>query len=323
MDITPKQFNALLVEFRKIREHLEALRNDINQGYTAIYAACERHGQERHELPVPFEIKLEKDQEGKRDTESKKQYKLQNSIRKATWLTFLATTGAFIAAAYYAHYARLTFNEIKAQTPSVVKAGNAAKSSADTARDTLINSQKTFEIDERPYLVVDSHNPTFALFGLVANQKLSVNVNFKNIGKGPAIRKITEMNLVNYQAPPGKHSPKGYRSRLRGFSDNWFAKMRRLAEKATTEMVEYPSGHGEDIAPGDTWFASTHDDFVLSSKELSNITNERDTEGMLLLFIVIAYQDRFGNTYETDGCQMYFGSHTEVWHKCPVYNLIK
>ena len=146
-----------------------------------------------------------------------------------------------------------------------------ANRNAKTSEKTLTNSQKTFEMDERPYLVMDSRNPIFALNGFVPNQKLSVNVNFKNIGKEPAIRQIMEMNLVNYQGPDAKLTPTQYRDRIRSFTDNWFDKMRRKAKKGSDEMVEYVSGHGEDVAPGDSWFASTNDD-SLSPAGVGSVT---------------------------------------------------
>jgi hypothetical protein len=323
MDITPHQLNALLREFKKIREHLEELHNDLNEQVTAIRSGQERDEQQRNQLPIPFEIKLEKDQERKREAEGERQHATQRSVRRATWATFVATLLAFGAAAVYAYYAHQTLVEIQKQTPQVEKSAIAAKKAADTAHDTLINSQKAFEMDERPYLVVDSHRPIFALNGFVANQKLSVNVDFKNIGKEPAIRQITAMHLVNYQGPEKKLTQAGYQERLRSFTDNWFDKMRREAKKGSTEIGEYIKGHGEDIAPSDSWFASTNDNYVLSPTEYASIANNTDPEGLLLLFVVVTYSDGFGNSYETDVCQMFWGTHPEIWHRCPAYNTIR
>src|SRR5207244_12947901 len=42
-----------------------------------------------------------------------------------TWLTFVATTAAFAAAAYYAHIARKTFDQIKIQTQAIAGVDHA------------------------------------------------------------------------------------------------------------------------------------------------------------------------------------------------------
>jgi len=324
MDTTPKEFKPFLIELQKIREHLEQLIAKLNQQITAVNAAEERREQKRNAQPPWLDPILTKykQPETERKAEADRQSGIQNSARWAAWFTFGATLLAFIAAAVYAHYAHQTLIEIEKQTPEIRKSADAAKSAADTAHATLVNSQKSFEIDERPYLVVESRHPEFAWYGLVANQKLSANVWFKNIGKGPAIQKITAMHLLNYQVPAGHLSQQDYMNRLRAFTDKWFVQMRRDTTKSAAEIAEYKNGHGEDIAPGDESFASTHDDFVLSPLDLARISNDSNPQGMLLLFIVVSYRDSFGNAYETDACQMYFGSHQEIWHHCPAYNII-
>jgi len=325
MEITPKQFSGLLVELKKIREHLEQLREDRSQQITSINAAEQRREHNRNIQPVWLDPILSKykQPESERKAEGSKQYSVQNSVRWATWFTFAATLGAFVAAAVYAHYAHQTLLEIQKQTPQIEKSADSAINAANTARETLANSQKAFEMDERPYLVMESRTPVFALKGFVPNEKLSVNVNFKNIGKQPAIRMMLEIHLLNYQAPDKQLTDKELQVRLRNFTDSWFEKMRRNARTDTNTIGEYVKGHGEDVAPGDSWFASTNDSYVISPSEYANIANDTDAKGLLLLFIVITYQDGFGTSYETDSCRMFWGTHSEIWHRCPAYNIIR
>jgi hypothetical protein len=56
-------------------------------------------------------------------------------------LLFLATAGAFWAAAHYAHIASLTLDQIKSQTTSIKTGADAAKTSADAARDAVKEAQ--------------------------------------------------------------------------------------------------------------------------------------------------------------------------------------
>lgn len=322
MDITPKQFNVLLAELKKIREHLD---QKWHEQIAAINSAEESREKNRHVKPFWVDQILAeyKQPEANRKAETQEQTRIQKSLKRAAWCTFFATAAAFGAAAYYAHYARLTFKEIQRQTPEIQKSANAAKGAADTANNTLINSQKTFELDQRPYMIADTEHPVFAMHGLVANKPLTVNVNFKNIGKEPAIQQVAEMHLLLYESDLTLKTAEANRLRLRAFTDKWFEKMRGDANKATKEAVDYANGHGQDVAPGETYFASTHDSYTLSPTQLAAVMKDTDPDSVLLLFIVITYTDRFNNRYETDSCRMYFGSHTELWHRCQVYNIIR
>lgn len=218
--------------------------------------------------------------------------------------------------------AKDTLTEIQRGATDTHTLAEATKSTAETAHNTLINSQKTFEIDERPYLVPENNHPVFALHGLVPNEKLSVNVDFKNIGKTPALEEITDMHLVLYTDPVHDTNEKRM-IRFRAFHDKWFAKIRANVETAFKEHSEYPNGHGEDIAPGETFWASTNDSDLLSPDQVAQVKKDDEPGSLLLLFIVATYSDRFHNRYETDSCHLFWGTHPELWHKCQVYNIIR
>jgi hypothetical protein len=83
---------------KKIREligiprQLTDIRQSIDQQTEAIRTTDKRNEQQQNQLPVAVKVELEKDQEGKREAEADRQYRVQNSIRKATWLAFAAAT---------------------------------------------------------------------------------------------------------------------------------------------------------------------------------------------------------------------------------------
>src|SRR5262249_16556395 len=128
MDITPKQFNALLIELKKIREHLEQLRQEWRDQIAATRSGQESREKGREVKPVWVDAILTEYQEplADRKKEADRQYRAQNSLRLAAWCTFVATFLAFGAAAYYAHWAKLTYFEIGRQTPKVIEAADAS-----------------------------------------------------------------------------------------------------------------------------------------------------------------------------------------------------
>src|SRR5579864_5363634 len=116
----------------------------------------------------------------------------------SNWNKLLVLLTAVIAGSNscYIHYARKQFEAMSSQLSEIHQSGVdthnlavAATTQAETAKSALENAQQSFEIDERPYLVFAANeHPVFALHGLVANEKLSINENFRNIGRTPAIQ---------------------------------------------------------------------------------------------------------------------------------------
>src|SRR5438309_7345487 len=97
MDITPKQFNALVGELRKIREHLEQLRQKGHEQIAAENAAQKRQEDQRDIQPIWLDPILAKYKQSETDrkAEAKKQSSIQNSTRWAAWFTVGATLLAF------------------------------------------------------------------------------------------------------------------------------------------------------------------------------------------------------------------------------------
>lgn len=204
MDITPKQFNAVTSELRKIREHLDTLRNDFNQRCEAVYAAYERHEQKRHQLPAPFEIKLEENQEGKREAESRHQQGIQNSIRKATWFTFVATTLAFCAAAIYAYVAHQQLGEMALAREQAERVVILNTGQLTVANRTSLIAQKSIYLEERAWLSAhgaSTYNPPNNQ--IEVGKPFFVRVGFQNTGKSPAIN-IVAVQLMTIVRTDGK-----------------------------------------------------------------------------------------------------------------------
>jgi hypothetical protein len=99
--------------------------------------------------------------------------------------------------------------------------------------------------------------------------------------------------------------------------------MRKDCAKDRAVLAAYPKVHGEDVAPGESFFSSTEDPVILNQEDFKQVTDDSDPKMSLLLFIVITYKDTFGNSYETDSCRFYNGSHPVLWHHCGFHEAIK
>ena len=268
MDITPKQFNALLAELKKIREHLETLRDDFNQRCEAIYAVCERQEQRHHELPLPLEIKLEKDQEGKRTAESSGQYKVQNSIRKAAWFTFGATFLAFVAAAIYAYIAAGQLHQMRT----------------------------AFKVGEKAYIVVtdirwrvdrtDEKHPT-RLPGICdggdGGQHICFEIDFDNGARTPA----SETRILAQVLP---------RSAIPHARDQ--------VDRFTFARLDKPSGFTPASPGPHEWNAFSAEEVCDSSACIPTDDAEAMVDGKAPLYIygVIQYRDIFGDEHASRFC---------------------
>jgi hypothetical protein len=238
------------------------------------------------------------------------------------WQATIASRSAR-AAQSAAHTAKDTLGEIQRSESDTHTLAQATKSAADTARDTLVNSQHAFEMDERPYIVQEPGHPEFALHGFVPNQRLSINVKFKNVGKLPAIRVINSVHFVQRIHPSGKPFSKEVVTSNREFTEKWFAQLRADSAKSRREIMLYSKGHGQDVAPGDGGFFSPNDNVVLSDTEYRRVADDSAPSESLFLFWVSTYTDTFGTLYETDTCWFYNGPRPEIWHRCDAFNEIR
>ena len=192
------------------------------------------------------------------------------------------------------------------------KAADAAKRAADIADATLKASQRSFEMDERPYLVMFG-TPEFQRPPAADGKTIRVNITFKNIGKTPAVRSSTLIHLIRFF--PGKQDPAGF-DKLFNFLEAAFADLRREA----SVPQRYASASRQDLAPNATFFSSVENTTAFSAKELAELTT-----GDMALYCIArtVYADAFKNDYETEACNIYWGTDYRIWHICDSHNIIK
>ncbi|HEX3740411.1 MAG TPA: hypothetical protein VHV29_11965 [Terriglobales bacterium] len=174
----------LLDELKKIRKHLEKLHTGLNDQVSAINSAEESREKNRDIKPFWIDQILSEYQEPVSDKkkESERTYRVQKSLKRATWL-------AFFAAAIYAAIAAWQLSQTK-------EAVHQATRGAKAAEQANIDAGTRFVIDERPYMWVT--DPT-GVIGKDTDGFLSWNVYYKNFGKSPAIHVRVRMFLATGQ----------------------------------------------------------------------------------------------------------------------------
>jgi hypothetical protein len=184
MDITPKQFSSFLVELKKLNGHLAKL---CQKQVHSVTPAVKGNEDNRNIQPVWLEPILSKyrQPETERKTEADRCASIDNSARWASWFTFAATILAFGAAAYYAHWARLTFEQIQTQTPEIQKSAEAAFSAATTASGQLELANAQFRADQRPYIALPAQITTGAVG--IHEGRVRVLMPLQNFGKSPGL----------------------------------------------------------------------------------------------------------------------------------------
>jgi len=314
MDPTPKEFRPLLDELKKIREQLEELRQTINESE-------ESHAKDRDIKPFWVDQVLAEYQEPVRDkqVESNRQYRVQNSLRWATWL-------AFIAAGFYGYMAVRQWREMISARHQAQEGITHATKAAGEAKRANDEAGARFREEERPYMVITQH-PAFSRT-LAANQIISVDVHFKNVGKTPAIQDLGNMRLYVYRIPDGDIGVR--RKSYRQFMSNNIAELRKANEKARAEH-DLPANafwHGNDVAPDDISYASTQDPVSLNPADLSALlTATNDPRLILVLLSVETYRDTKSKVseapYETVTCRQFWGPNPDNWHRCDSLNIIQ
>ena len=198
----------------------------------------------------------------------------------------------------------------------LVKSAEAAKQAADTARNALINSQKSFEIDERPYMVGDGP-PEFSGAGLAADKSIQANMKFKNIGRTAARKYIVNVGLRRFDPETGE---KG-RAKLIQFLASSFDALEAQDANGRKEIEQF--GIESDLAPNagnfTTNVTSGAQSVVIPASELPKVGT-----GEIMLFYVgvVSYRDAFETSYKTEFCYIYFGTDIKTWHNCDSHNTI-
>ena len=132
----------------------------------------------------------------------------------------------------------------------------------NAARAALKSSQQAFQIDQRPYLVVDENFPSFYQHGPIPEQKIEVNVRFKNLGKTPAIKVLSNVRLFKFRAKlkTDLKTKKQFEQATEEYIqtlESKFADMRKHDEAGRNRIAELERRNiapGQDIAPQKTYF---------------------------------------------------------------------
>lgn len=202
----------------------------------------------------------------------------------------------------------------KSAADQAKRAADAAESSATTANNTLKESEGVFRIPQRPYLVAQF--PVFNNSALFANQDITANITFKNIGKTPAVSMFKLVDMVPY------HGTKDRNDYIK-FITSTFVSLRKRNQTGRHELLTNQAR--EDLAPEATFF-STNKPIQLSETDLRLVLDDAEkTRGSVSLFYVgiISYADSYGTDYDTEFCSFYFGSTLKTWHICDSNNVIK
>jgi hypothetical protein len=188
--------------------------------------------------------------------------------------------------------------------PATTSAADAAQSAAVTAHDTLVSSRKSFQVEQRPYVV--TLIPQFVSL-LAAGEKATANVSHKNIGKTPAVGVYVDSYLLPYNAA----------NKSRDDFRVWIA-----STYVPLWRGEAIPRHGrKDVAPDDVRFTTASTKEALSGEDVAKITST----GEIIIFYVgiITYSDAYKGRYSTEFCWMFWGNDPKTWRICDSHNVVR
>jgi hypothetical protein len=180
MDYVTRQFVNLTKKFRKELPKLSKLiHRDLKQHAEAVTAAKKSDEQKWDIQPVWLEPVLAKYQEpvGDKNANDKRQYRVQNSIRWATW-------SAFIAASIYAAITLYVAKQTR-------RAADYAESQANIAQRGFDEAHINVLMDQRAWVGVSR----IPVINLAADSNAFIGVVIKNTGKTPALKNRTKFVL--------------------------------------------------------------------------------------------------------------------------------
>jgi hypothetical protein len=239
------------------------------------------------------------------NNESDRDTKEINRFRITTVISVLT----LLAVAIYAYYAALQWCEMQ-------RAADAAKSAAETAGQSLVDSRKSFEVENRPHVIIDG--TAYFLKDDKGNTTLrTANVNYKNVGRTPAQSVFIFARYTSIRFHRQKVTQQEFIAKIEGvfqpiIDDD--------AKSKSTDI--YQQLDKTDAAPGaPSVFISR--DIVgepLSDKDLPEI---QDGDVTLFYFGRINYKGfEREKSYSSDFCFYFFGKDTTTWHFCPVHNVL-
>lgn len=271
------------------------------------------------------EVKSDKGQNNSYNNE-KQTHHLINPPHKHSpfeWLSLIFNVLLFIVGVFYTFYAAMQWDSMKEalkktdesikltqrslelnqrQTEATEASVDIAKQSVDIARKSFIATEASFQIDQRPYLVVTNFG--FPQDNPLINRHLYVNVHFANIGRSPAKNIVTYCTILIIKTNITQSER--------------IAILDKAFQKHRPKNIEVEKSE-QDNAPVADFFTTREMPFV-SEEEWNAI--EDDTNQIFFIGGVI-YKDSFGNLHETEFCRFYFGKQPKVWHIFPSHNKIQ
>ena len=175
------------------------------------------------------------------------------------------------------------------QAQAAAISANAAKSAADTAVKALDDTRTSFALNQRPYLVADI--PRFVRSPAVDGQPIAVSVTFKNIGKTPAIKRRTQVDLLRFRATAKSDQITKGIERYFKFIEGAFES---LSKRADDPGGKYGPFAREDVAPGAEPFSTAVNNTPFTAEEVKDLP----TGALALAFVgIIRYTDGFQRRY--------------------------
>ncbi len=184
---------------RSIIESLQALERAIRQQSETIHKEHESGRNARNDQPIqplPVEIMQAPDL----DPARREYYVAENRERGTFWRRlkpWVETIGVSVAVVL-AGLTYLTLQEVRKQTPSVKKSADAAKSAAETAKNALQDSQRSFLLQNRPYVNVEIAR---LLYKPEGGKRLEASCLVRNYGQTPAIGLMPDISIEGRTSP--------------------------------------------------------------------------------------------------------------------------
>jgi hypothetical protein len=194
------------------------------------------------------------------------------------------------------------------------KSADAAKQAAKTAQEALIDSQASFKLQNRPYVIVPG-TATFVVDKKGHIDKTRANVAYRNVGKTPGqdvvLTSYFTVVRINIEKPTW---------------EEWVG----IFEEAFKPVIERKGEVFRSGAPAQNMDVAPDAPASFSSQELNgnlSKTDElklRETGRVMLVFSGRLYYKGFERkeSYTTDFCFWYFGLDPQTWHYCPVHNTL-
>ena len=141
-----RAFDMLAPELRRIADAVGTIHVDTQQRTEAINAAQESQRRQKDIAPLWIENIVTKYEQVERDkaTADERHYRVQNSLKRATWCAFFAASFYGAVAVFQWWTMHTTYQEIQKQTAAAQCAARAATDAAKTAKESLVSVQRAF-----------------------------------------------------------------------------------------------------------------------------------------------------------------------------------